>query len=86
MELTVYGPLRAATDGKTVEIAVDGDTAGDLIEAFVAAYPRTASQLMDDEENLRPSVRIMVDGKHAELDDQIPSDASVALFPALRGG
>lgn len=86
MELTVYGPLRAATDGKTVELTVDGETAGDVIDAFVAAYPRAASHLMDDEGNLRPSVRIMVDGDQANVDDRLQSDTTVALFPAMRGG
>jgi len=86
MELTVYGPLRSATGGKTVDITVDGETAGDVIDAFVAAYPRAAAQLEDDEGCLRPSVRIMIDGDQAAVDDHLPPDPTVALFPAMRGG
>ncbi|MFD1587655.1 ubiquitin-like small modifier protein 1 [Halorientalis brevis] len=86
MELTVYGPLRAATGDKTVDVTVNGETAGDVIDAFVAAYPRAAAQLEDSEGRLRPSVRILVDGDQAAVEDHLPPDPTVALFPAMRGG
>ena len=86
MELTVYGPLRSATGGKTVSLSVEAATVAALLDAFVAAYPRTESQLFDDAGALRPSVRVTLDGETAALDDPLPADAEVALFPAMRGG
>jgi molybdopterin converting factor small subunit len=86
MELTVYGPLRAATGEKRVRVDPDGETVRAVVEAFVAAYPRAESHLVDADGTLRPSVRVTVDGDRAGLDDDCPPDADVALFPAMRGG
>ena len=86
MEVTVYGPLRAATGAKTVEVGVDGDTVGAVIAAVVDAYPRAESQLVDEDGDMRPSVRVMVDGEEADRDERVPPGAAVELFPAMRGG
>ena len=86
MELTVYGPLRSATGAKRVRVDPDDGTVHGVVEAFVAAYPRAESHLVDDDGELRPSVRVTVDGERASLDDDCPPDAEVALFPAMRGG
>lgn len=86
MDVTVYGPLRAATGEKRVVVEPAGSTVGDVLDAFVAAYPAAESHLVDDDGDLRPSVRLTVDGDRAALDADCPSDAEVALFPAMRGG
>lgn len=86
MELTVYGPLRSATGEKRVRVDPDGRTVRAVVEAFVGAYPRAESHLVDSDGELRPSVRVTVDGERASLDDGCPPDAEVALFPAMRGG
>lgn len=87
MEVTVYGQLRAATDGKTVRLdAPAGGTVGDVLEAFLEAYPRAEPHVLDDDGRVRPSVRVMVDGEGADLDDECPPDASLRVFPAMQGG
>jgi len=86
MEITVYGPLRAATGEKTVTVEPNGQTVRSAIDAFVEQYPSASTQLTDDAGTLRPSVRVRLDGSPASLDDPLPSDASMTLFPALRGG
>jgi molybdopterin converting factor small subunit len=86
VELTVYGPLRSATGEKRVSVDPEGGTVRTVDEAFVAAYPRADTHLVDDGGRLRPSVRVTVDGERASLDDDCPPDAEVALFPAMRGG
>jgi molybdopterin converting factor small subunit len=86
MELTVYGPLRSATGEKRVRVDPDGETVRAVVEAFVDAYPRAESHLVDPDGALRPSVRVTVDGERAGVDDDCPPDAEVALFPAMRGG
>jgi molybdopterin synthase sulfur carrier subunit len=85
LELTVYGPLRSATGGKHAEVEFDGGTVADALEAFVAAYPRARAQLYDDGD-LRPSVRVTVDGERADPGDPCPPDAAVTLHPAVQGG
>lgn len=85
MNVTVYGPLRAATGQKTVSVAPTGDRVRDVLEAFVRDYPSAESHLFDDGA-LRPSVRIAVDGDTAELDTPCPQDATVTLHPAMQGG
>jgi len=86
MDLTVYGPLRSATGAKRVSVDPDDGTVAAVVEAFVDAYPRAESHLVDCDGEFRPSVRVTVDGERASLDDDCPLDAEVALFPAMRGG
>jgi molybdopterin converting factor small subunit len=86
MELTVYGELRAATDEKTVELDADPETVGDAIAVFVEAYPRARSRLLDDEGEVRASVRVILDGENVDLDAACPDDAELQLFPAMQGG
>jgi molybdopterin converting factor small subunit len=86
MELTVYGPLRSATGAKRVTVDPDGATVEAVLEALVTAYPRAETHLVDDAGDLRPSVRITVDGERAALDDDCPVGADVSIVPAMRGG
>lgn len=86
MELLVYGPLRSATGGKRASVDPTDRTVEAVVKAFVDAYPRAASQLVDETGALRPSVRVTVNGERAAPDDDCPPDAEVALFPAMRGG
>ncbi|WP_436347242.1 ubiquitin-like small modifier protein 1 [Natronorubrum sp. FCH18a] len=85
MEITVYGPLRSATGTKTVSLAFEGSTVADAVDEFANAYPRAAQYLYDDGD-LRPSVRVSVDGERAGLEDPVSDDASLALVPAVQGG
>ncbi len=86
MEVVVYGPLRSATGSKTVEVDPGERTVAGVLEAFCAAYPRAERHLRDDDGELRPSVRVAVDGETAGMDADCPPDAEVKLFPAMRGG
>ena len=86
MDVTVYGPLRSATGAKRVSVDPEGTTVGAVLDALVAAHPAAESHLVDDEGALRPSVRVTVDGTRADLDADCPTDAEVAVFPAMRGG
>lgn len=86
MDVTVYGPLRSATDSKTVTVAVDGNSVDAVLAAFVDAYPGAESHLVDASGDLRPSVRVMVDGDNVDPAETVPANAEVAIFPAMRGG
>ncbi|MFP8957264.1 MoaD/ThiS family protein [Natrialbaceae archaeon A-CW3] len=86
MEVTVYGPLRGATGGKTVSLEFDGGTVHDALEALVAAYPRAETQLFRADGRLEPSTRTSLAGKSVEPDDHCPPDADLHVHPPMRGG
>ncbi|QLG50937.1 MoaD/ThiS family protein [Natrinema halophilum] len=83
--VTVFGPLRSATGGKTISLEWSGGTVADAIAALVDAYPRAESHLYADDE-IRPSVRVSVDGDRAGFADRVPEDASLMVVPAIQGG
>lgn len=86
MQVTVYGPLRGVVAGKRVDVAFEGGTVADALEAFIDAHPRAARHLYADDGTLRPSVRVTVDGERADPDAACPASADLALFPAVQGG
>jgi molybdopterin converting factor small subunit len=86
MDVVVYGPLRSATGSKEITLSPADGTVAAVIEALCEAYPRAESHLYDDDGQLRPSVRVAVDGGTAEGDTTCPPDAEVEIFPAMRGG
>ena len=86
MQVTVYGPLRTATGGKSVRVEADPDTVGDALDAFVEAYPRAERHLVDPDGDLRSSVRLTVAGDRAAPNDSFPTGAGLTIHPAMRGG
>ena len=82
----VYGSLRSATGSKTVAVDPEERTVVGVVEALCAAYPSAERHLRDDDGDLRPSVRVAVDGETAGLDADCPPGAEVQLFAAMRGG
>jgi len=81
----VYGQLRSATGGKTVDVGFDGGTVADALAALVAAHPRAERHLYDDGE-VASSVRVTVDGEAADPGDPCPADAALSVHPAMQGG
>jgi molybdopterin converting factor small subunit len=86
MDVTVYGPLRSATGGKEVDLDPDGRTVRAVLDALVATYPSAETHILDDDGDVRPSVRVSVDGEKTPLEGECPADAAVSVFPAMRGG
>ncbi len=93
--MTLYGPLRGATGTKTVELTLTpGDeegsesntppTVGDVVRAFADRYPRSRDQLLTEDGEIRPSVRVLCDGEKRERSE--PASGELSLFPAMRGG
>jgi len=87
VELIVYGPLRAATGAKMIDVPINNDAVvAEVLDAFVEAYPGAESHLVDDTGERRPSVRVTVDGETTDFDDRVPPGADIGIFPAMRGG
>ncbi|GAB3667530.1 MoaD/ThiS family protein [Halopiger thermotolerans] len=85
IDVTVYGPLRSATGAKTISLEWSGGTVADAVAALVDAYPRAEPHLYDGDE-VRPSVRVSIDGERATLEASVPDDASLTIVPAVQGG
>ncbi|WP_134672190.1 MoaD/ThiS family protein [Halorussus marinus] len=86
MRVTVYGPLRGVTGAKTVSVEFAGGTVAEAAAAFVDAHHGAADHLYADDGDLRPSVRLSVDGERVEPDEDCPPDADLTVFPAVQGG
>ncbi|WP_075936210.1 ubiquitin-like small modifier protein 1 [Halosegnis longus] len=86
MEIQVYGQLRSVTGSKTVALSPADQTVGGVVAALRESYPKLDSHLVDCDGELRPSVRVVVDGEKATMDTDCPPDADVKLFPAMQGG
>lgn len=86
MDVTVYGQLRAATGEKTVHVEGEVETVDEALERFLEAYPRAKQHVLDENGELRPSVRILLDGERVDLESDCPPDAELQLFPAMEGG
>lgn len=83
--VTVYGPVRSATGGKTVTLEWSGGTVADAIASLVETYPRAEPHLYDGDE-IRSSVRVSIEGERAELEESVPEGASLSVVPAVQGG
>ena len=84
-EVTVYGPLRSATGGKTVTLEWAGGTVADALAALVDAYPR-AEPYVSEDDRIRPSVRVSLEGERVDLVTRVPEEASLTVVPAVQGG
>jgi molybdopterin synthase sulfur carrier subunit len=91
MTVTVRVPttLRTLTAGES-EVAVDGATVGEVLDALEAVHPGFRERLLDDEGGLRRFVNLYVsddDVRFAEgLKTPVPDGETVSIIPAVAGG
>ena len=91
MSATVRIPttLRPLAGGKS-EVAVDGDTVGDVLKNLDAQHPGFADRLLDEDGNLRKFVNVFVADDDVRFMDglatPVPEGETVAIIPAVAGG
>ena len=91
MTVTVRVPttLRTLTGGAS-EVAVEGATVGDVLEALEAQHPGFAERILDDDGGLRRFVNVFVaddDVRYLQgMDTPVPDGETVAIIPAVAGG
>lgn len=80
VKVTVWGSLRAFTDGKA-EVEVEGSTFKQVLDALIAAHPGLG-------EALAPGVSMAIDGKMVKDSwfTPIRPDSEVVLMPYMQGG
>lgn len=81
--------LRPITGGLS-EVAVEGATVAEVLEALETAHPGVRSRICDDTGALRRFVNIFVaddDIRFMEgIDTPVPEGAEVSIIPAVAGG
>ena len=81
--------LRPLAGGQS-EVAVEGQTVGEVLKALDAAHPGFGDRLLDEEGNLRKFVNVFVADDDVRfmdgLDTKVPDGETVAIIPAVAGG
>lgn len=81
--------LRPYTGGAS-EVAAEGGTLGEVIEALEAAHPGLRARVLDDDGAIRRFVNVYVnddDVRFAEgLATATPDGTSISIIPAVAGG
>ena len=81
--------LRPYTGG-AAEVAVDGATLAEVIDALEVAHPGLRARVLDDDGAIRRFVNVYVnddDVRFAEgLATATPDGASISIIPAVAGG
>ncbi len=91
MSVTVRVPttLRTLTAGES-EVAVDGATVGDVLDALEGKHPGFRERLLDDDGGLRRFVNLFVSDDDVRfldgLQTPVPDGETVSIIPAVAGG
>ena len=86
MIVHIPSPLRSYTNqARTVE--VDGDTVQAVLSRMDTMYPGFRFRMIDEQENIRPHIKIFVDRKQiSDLDTATQSADTMHIICALSGG
>ena len=82
----VASPLRSYTGG-AAQVAADGSDLSAVLACLDAAYPGIRFRMIDEQECIRPHIRLFVNGNEAlRLDAAVRPGDTVHLVCALSGG
>jgi sulfur-carrier protein len=85
MKVLIPGALRSYTGAAQVE--AEGGTLAALFNDLEQRHPGLRFRVVDEQQQLRPNLRIFVDGQGTrDLQQPLPAGAFVALVLALSGG
>jgi MoaD family protein len=86
MKVFVPTPLRSYT-GQQAEVEADGATVGELLADLDQRYPGIRFRMIDEQDAVRPHVRIFVNGEQVwGLDASLRLTDEVQILQALSGG
>lgn len=86
MRVRIPTPLRSYTDGAATVEAV-GDTVDALLRDLDARHPGLRFRMVDEQDRLRPHMRVFVDGHLTrDLGAALAGVSEVTLMQALSGG
>jgi molybdopterin converting factor small subunit len=87
----IPGALRPlAGDRAEVQLAFDGGSLAQALEALWGAAPALRDRVLTELDEVRPHINVFVDGLNARdtggLSTRVDTDAEVVLLPAVSGG
>jgi len=87
----IPGALRPlAGDRSEIQLAFDGGSLAQALEALWGAAPALRDRVLTELEEVRPHINVFVDGVNARdtggLSTRVNADAEVVLLPAVSGG
>jgi molybdopterin synthase sulfur carrier subunit len=91
VEVVLPGSLADLAGGrKHLDVAVDGGTLADLLDALAADHPMLARRIRDETGRLRRFVNVYVDGDDVRYGDRestaVRDGAVVQVLPSIAGG
>jgi molybdopterin synthase sulfur carrier subunit len=85
MKILIPGPLRSYTKAREVEAS--GATLADLLAELDRRYPGMRFRMVDEQDNVRPHVRLFVNGEQAvDLTRPLRPTDALYIVQALSGG
>ncbi len=83
---TIPTPLRSYTGGKA-EVQAEGRTLAELLHALDARYPGIRFRMIDEQDGIRPHMRVFVNGEQVlRIDLALASTDEIQILQALSGG
>jgi molybdopterin synthase sulfur carrier subunit len=74
----------------TTAVTASGDSIADILQTLFVSYPDLETAVLDDNQQPKPHVRIMVNGHDIELGDGLETAVNeqdtIAIFPPIAGG
>ncbi len=85
MKVLIPSPLRSYTGEREVEAS--GATLAELVAALDRRYPGLRFRVIDEQDHLRPHIRLFVNGEQArDLATALGPSDEVQIVQALSGG
>ncbi len=86
MNVLIPEPLRSYTQGLR-QVEADGTTLCEVLDALDGRYPGIRFRMIDEQEAIRPHVRIFVNGAQVRaLDFALGKSDEIFIVQALSGG
>jgi molybdopterin synthase sulfur carrier subunit len=86
MRVLIATPLRSYTDGQH-QVTAQGATVRELLADLDRAYPGIRFRMIDEQDAVRPHMRIFVNGEAVfVLDTKLAQSDEVQILQALSGG
>lgn len=87
----IPGPLTAFSGGRgEVEVAADGGTLGEALQALWAACPGLRDRVVTEQGQIREHINIFVGKEHIRytggLATPISAESEISIVPAISGG
>ena len=86
MRVAVPSPLRSYT-GQRHEVEASGASVAELLADLERQFPGIRFRMVDEQDQLRPHVRVFVDRREVRrLDTRLSGREEIHIFQALSGG